>query len=119
MLTTEFLAGGCIVSVASAVVIFLLLRPLSHGKRTSRLTLLPEDLGGYTVRGLVLSSALGLYLELLLIRWISSKIRVFAYFKNFVAVLYLGAWMRYRSLHGREVAVHLPPVVDVPLGGGE
>jgi hypothetical protein len=35
------------------------------------------------------------------------------------AVLYLGAWMRYRSLHRREVAVHLPPVVDVTLGGGE
>jgi SAM-dependent methyltransferase len=36
--------------------------------------------------GLVLASAAGLYLELLLIRWISSEIRVFAYFKNFVLI---------------------------------
>ena len=36
--------------------------------------------------GLVLSSILGLYLELLLIRWISSEIRIFAYFKNFVLI---------------------------------
>ncbi len=35
---------------------------------------------------LVVSSILGLYLELLLIRWISSEIRIFAYFKNFVLV---------------------------------
>src|ERR1700687_6128092 len=45
-----------------------------------------QDLGGFTLRGLILSSALGLYLELLLIRWISSEIRIFAYFKNFVLI---------------------------------
>lgn len=44
------------------------------------------DLGGYSTTGLVLSSMLGLYLELLLIRWISSEIRIFAYFKNFVLI---------------------------------
>ena len=41
-------------------------------------------LGAYT--GLALSSLLGLYLELLLIRWISSEIPVFAYLKNFVLI---------------------------------
>src|SRR2546421_804948 len=35
---------------------------------------------------LFLASALGLFLELLMIRWISSEIRIFAYFKNFVLI---------------------------------
>src|SRR2546422_2063783 len=41
----------------------------------------PRSLGG-----LSLWSLLTLFLELLMIRWISSEIRVFAYFKNFVLI---------------------------------
>lgn len=37
-------------------------------------------------RTLVLISFLGLFLELILIRWVSSEIRIFAYFKNFVLI---------------------------------
>ncbi len=48
-------------------------------------TLTPQQLGP-PAYGLVISSILGLYLELLLIRWISSEIRIFAYFKNFVLI---------------------------------
>jgi SAM-dependent methyltransferase len=44
------------------------------------------EMGGFTWRGLAISSVFGLYLELLLIRWISSEIRIFAYFKNFVLI---------------------------------
>jgi SAM-dependent methyltransferase len=46
----------------------------------------PQELwpGAYT--GLALSSLLGLYLELLMIRWISAEIPVFAYLKNFVLI---------------------------------
>jgi spermidine synthase len=48
-------------------------------------------LGGFSYRNLVLASFLGLFLEMLMIRWISSEIRIFAYFKNFVLIAcYLG-----------------------------
>jgi len=46
----------------------------------------PQTLGGFSYRLLALASVLGLFLELLLIRWISSEIRIFAYFKNFVLI---------------------------------
>ena len=61
---------------------------LSQYRSSSRAPLAfdANQIGGFTQRGLILSSALGLYLELLLIRWISSEIRIFAYLKNFVLI---------------------------------
>src|SRR5258708_4093494 len=51
----------------------------------------PETLGGFSYSRLALVSLFGLFLELLMIRWISSEITIFAYFKNFVLVAcYLG-----------------------------
>ena len=51
----------------------------------------PETLGGFSYSRLALISLFGLFLELLMIRWISSEITIFAYFKNFVLVAcYLG-----------------------------
>ena len=46
----------------------------------------PQDLGGFSLGKLVLVSVLSLFLELLMIRWVSSEIRIFAYFKNFVLI---------------------------------
>ena len=46
----------------------------------------PQDLGGFTYGKLALLSICGLYLELLMIRWVSSEIQIFAYFKNFVLI---------------------------------
>lgn len=46
----------------------------------------PRTLGGFSWRQLGLASLLALFLELLMIRWISSEIRIFAYFKNFVLI---------------------------------
>src|SRR6266566_8982242 len=46
----------------------------------------PQTLGGFSYSSLILVSFLGLFLELLLIRWISSEIGIFAYFKNFVLI---------------------------------
>ncbi len=46
----------------------------------------PQSLGGFTYGKLTLVSALTLFLELLMIRWVSSEVRIFAYFKNFVLV---------------------------------
>lgn len=45
-----------------------------------------EQLGGFSFWGLVLISLVSLYLELLLIRWVSSEIRVFAFFKSLVLI---------------------------------
>lgn len=42
--------------------------------------------GGFSYRSLALISILSLFLEMMMIRWISSEIRVFAYFKNLVLV---------------------------------
>jgi spermidine synthase len=45
-----------------------------------------DSLGGFSYTKLALVSVLGLFLEMLMIRWISSEIRIFAYFKNFVLI---------------------------------
>ena len=45
-----------------------------------------QELGGFSYGRLALISALALFVEMLMIRWVSSEIRVFAYFKNFVLV---------------------------------
>jgi spermidine synthase len=45
-----------------------------------------QSLGKFSYFRLILVSALGLFLELLMIRWISAEIRVFAYLKNYVLV---------------------------------
>jgi len=46
----------------------------------------PETLGGSPYAQLAWASLLGLYLELLMIRLVSSEIRIFAYLKNFVLI---------------------------------
>ena len=51
-----------------------------------RLELQVEGLGGFSYRQLVAVSLLSLFVEMLMIRWVSSEIRIFAYFKNFVLV---------------------------------
>src|SRR5437868_4354827 len=45
-----------------------------------------DELGHLSFRTLALVSFLSLFLEMLMIRWVSSEIRVFAYLKNFVLV---------------------------------
>lgn len=57
----------------------------------ARFEFTPETLGGFSYSRLALISMFGLFLELLMIRWISSEITIFAYFKNYVLVAcYLG-----------------------------
>lgn len=55
-----------------------------HAKATWEFT--PGDLGGFSYAGLALSSFFALFLELLMIRWVSAEIPIFAYFKNFVLI---------------------------------
>ena len=45
-----------------------------------------EGLGGFSYRQLMLVSFLSLFVEMVMIRWVSSEVRIFAYFKNFVLV---------------------------------
>ena len=45
-----------------------------------------DGLGGFRLLRLALISLVSLYLELLLIRWVSSEIRVFAFFKSLVLI---------------------------------
>ena len=71
------------VSLAGFALLVALFRQFTRG---DSFTVTPVDATGNRSAALVLSSVLGLFLELLLIRWISSEIRIFAYFKNFVLV---------------------------------
>ncbi|HKV79858.1 MAG TPA: hypothetical protein VJP02_17040 [Candidatus Sulfotelmatobacter sp.] len=74
----------------SALAVFVVYR-LFHRLRTAaaapgRLEVDIQDLGGFSYRPLILISLLSLFVEMLMIRWVSSEIRIFAYFKNFVLV---------------------------------
>jgi SAM-dependent methyltransferase len=46
----------------------------------------PQDVGGFSWFHLALASLLSLFLEMLMIRWVSAEIPVFAYFKNVVLI---------------------------------
>jgi spermidine synthase len=99
------------VSLGGAGLVVFLLRPYSSST-ARRLSVDMGQLGGFTRRGLIISSVLGLYLEMLLIRWISSEIRIFAYFKNFVLIAcFLGFGM---GCYLCRKAVSIPALV-VPL----
>jgi len=74
----------------STLAIFLVYRLFRRIKSPSatrgRLEIPPDQLGGFSYRQLILISLLSLFVEMLVIRWVSSEIRIFAYFKNFVLV---------------------------------
>jgi hypothetical protein len=74
-----------LISVASIFVVYRLFQRL-RGATPGRLELDIQDLGAFRYRQLILISALSLFVEMLMIRWVSSEIRIFAYFKNFVLV---------------------------------
>jgi spermidine synthase len=77
----------------------------------------PELLGGFSYAHLALVSALGLFLELLMIRWVSSEIRMFAYFKNFVLIAcFLGVGLGcYLSRRRTNVFWMVLPLVTIVL----
>jgi spermidine synthase len=61
-------------------------RPSRNANWLLTLQLSADDLGGFGYGRLALISLLSLFLEMQMIRWISSEIRIFAYFKNLVLV---------------------------------
>jgi SAM-dependent methyltransferase len=82
---------GLALAGATAVAALVALNDGSKGGRLrpllERWSFRPEELLGGSPRAtLFLASALGLFLEMLLIRWLSSEVRIFAFYKNFVLV---------------------------------
>ena len=69
------------------VIAFVLLRLYTGVQKPGSLAFwsfqLPVE---FAYRRLFILSVLGLFLEMLMIRWISSEIRIFAYYKNFVLI---------------------------------
>ena len=69
---------------------------------------------------LVLASIFGLFLEMLMIRWVSSEVRIFAYFKNFVLIACflgfgLGCYLSRRRIN--VMALALPVLTLVAMIG--
>ena len=75
------------ISALAVLVVYRLFRRLRNQPATpGKLEVDIQDLGGFSYRRLILISLLSLFFEMLMIRWVSSEIRIFAYFKNFVLV---------------------------------
>ena len=75
------------VSLFTALTLFQIYRPVGNKAKPSWLSAL--EIPAESLRSnkdLFVISILGLFLELLMIRWISSEITIFAYFKNFVLI---------------------------------
>ena len=99
------LAFGFVLVVAASAV-FLLISSYEEGSsRTISLVLrrysrrwqfTPSDIGSFSWVQLTLASVLSLFLEMLMIRWVTSEVAVFAYFKNVVLIgCFLGFGLGY------------------------
>ena len=75
------------VSLFAALTLFQIYRPRGKRPKPAWLSALDIPAGSLTgARDLLVISVAGLFIELLMIRWISSEITIFAYFKNFVLI---------------------------------
>ena len=79
-------------AIFGAAAVWALVR-LNDGREEGRLATFlarwsfqPTSLGSSPRAVLAIASVLGLFLEMLLIRWVSSEVRIFAYYKNFVLI---------------------------------
>ncbi len=85
------------------------------------------ELGGFGYGSLALISAIGLFLEAMLIRWVSADIRIFAHFKNLVLVACffgfgLGCYLSRRRIQVLHLVIPLLAFVvllEVPWRGLE
>lgn len=76
-----------LISALAVFVVYRLFRRIKDPSAAPRqMEVEPQQLGGFSYRQLILISLLSLFVEMLMIRWVSSEIRIFAYFKNFVLV---------------------------------
>jgi hypothetical protein len=87
VLSFSSLSPLLLTSALSIFIVYWIFRPLRNSEAIpGKLEVDIQDLGGFSNRQLILISALSLFVEMLMIRWVSSEIRIFAYFKNFVLV---------------------------------
>jgi spermidine synthase len=120
-----FLVFVCVVIVGIIANAFLvsMVRPTDRNGSPrestwrSTLEISPLTLGGFSWWSLALVSLLSLFLELLMIRWISSEIQIFAYFKNFVLIAcFLGFGLGcYRSRRTTNLLLVLIPMIVLTL----
>jgi SAM-dependent methyltransferase len=75
-----------LVACLSIFLVYQVFRRLAAPLAPGRLEIRIEDIGGFGWMPLILISVLSLFVEMLMIRWVSSEIMIFAYFKNFVLV---------------------------------
>jgi hypothetical protein len=112
--------------VALAIVIFALLgfyetsssRPARWlQRRFNAWAFTPGDLGGFRWDHLIFASLLCLFLEMLMIRWISAEIPVFSYYKNFVLIAcFLGFGVGcYFSKRQLNLVAFLGPILVLTL----
>ena len=115
-----FVAFVCVVMAGIAVNALLvsLVRPRTERPDwQTKWEFAPSTLGGFSWRALALWSVLSLFMELLMIRWVSSEIRIFAYFKNFVLIACflgfgLGCYLARRKIN---LLVMLVPLVALMI----
>jgi len=81
-----FVISGLLIGLVYRLFALYQDRPARSPTWLRALEISPEELGGFSHRSLALISLLSLFLEMLMIRWISSEIRVFAYLKNLLLV---------------------------------
>jgi len=75
-----------LISALAVFVVYRLFHRLRNSSATPGRLEIEIQHGGFSYRQLILISLLSLFVEMLMIRWVSSEIRIFAYFKNFVLV---------------------------------
>ena len=74
-----------LISILALLIVKVVFRRLKNEQSSPLpLEIRIEDLGGFSYHQLVITSLLSLFLEMLMIRWVTSEISIFAYFKNFV-----------------------------------
>jgi len=86
LLALLFVVSGFLIGLVYRLFTLYQDRPSWGAKWVRAVEISPEELGGFGYWHLALVSLLVLFLEMLMIRWISSEIRIFAYFKNLVLV---------------------------------
>jgi len=76
-----------LISALALFVVYRLFHRLqTPALRPGRLEIDIRELGHFSYGKLVLVSFVSLFVEMMMIRWVSSEIRIFAYFKNFVLI---------------------------------
>ncbi|HEV2174315.1 MAG TPA: hypothetical protein VGR71_12145, partial [Nitrospira sp.] len=75
-----------LISGLAVLVVYRVFRDPKPSDKPRRLEFDINEVGRFSYLQLALVSLLSLFVEMLMIRWVSSEIRIFAYFKNFVLV---------------------------------